>query len=102
MQKKQKSPDKDWKTFSNWERTYKSKNLKELTIDIKYLAEIRDLFLHPDVTPDYELKWRKPDAPAITNFLCEWHDFSRERVSKAVERLLEASDKGQKTLDKWF
>ncbi|MDO8728134.1 MAG: flap endonuclease-1 [Candidatus Methanoperedens sp.] len=76
--------------------------LKELTIDIKYLAEIRDLFLHPDVTPDYELKWRKPDASAIMDFLCEGHDFSRERVSKAVERLLEASDKGQKTLDKWF
>ncbi len=76
--------------------------LKELNTDIKYLAEIRDLFLHPDVTPDYELKWRKPDASAITNFLCEGHDFSRERVSKAVERLLEASDTGQKTLDKWF
>ena len=76
--------------------------LKELNTDVKYLAEIRDLFLHPDVTSDYELKWRKPDASAITNFLCEGHDFSRERVSKAVERLLEASDTGQKTLDKWF
>ncbi|GFO97806.1 flap endonuclease-1 [groundwater metagenome] len=76
--------------------------LKVLNTDIKYLAEIRDLFLHPDVTPDYELKWRKPDASAITKFLCEGHDFSSERVSKAVERLLEASDTGQKTLDKWF
>ncbi|MBU4075780.1 MAG: flap endonuclease-1 [Euryarchaeota archaeon] len=76
--------------------------LKELNTDIKYLAEIRDLFLHPDVTPDYELKWRKPDASAITKFLCEMHDFSGERVSKAVERLLYASDTGQKTLDKWF
>jgi len=76
--------------------------LKELNTDIKYLAEIRHLFLHPDVTPDYELKWKKPDAPAIMDFLCEVHDFSRERVSKAVDRLLEASDTGQKTLDKWF
>ena len=33
MHQKQKLPDNDWKTFSNWERTYKSKNLKELTID---------------------------------------------------------------------
>lgn len=76
--------------------------LKELDTDIKYIVEIRDLFLHPDVTPDYELKWRKPAAAAITEFLCEGHDFSIERVSKAVERLLEASDTGQKTLDKWF
>ena len=76
--------------------------LKELNTDIKYIAEIRDLFLHPDVTQDYELKWKKPDAAGVMQFLCEGHDFSRERVSKAVERLLEASDTGQKTLDKWF
>jgi len=49
-----------------------------------------------------ELKWRKPDASAITKFLCEEHDFSTERVSKAVERLLEASDTGQKTLENGF
>ncbi len=76
--------------------------LKELNTDIKYFAEIRELFLYPDVTPDYELKWRKPNASAVIDFLCKGHDFSRERVSKAVERLLEASDTGQKTLDRWF
>ena len=76
--------------------------LNELGADIKNLAEIKELFLNPRVTSDYEVKWKKPDASAITNFLCAEHDFSQERVSKAVERLLEAQDKGQKTLDKWF
>jgi flap endonuclease-1 len=76
--------------------------LLELKTEIKYLAEIKDLFIHPDVTPDYELKWRKPDAVSIKHFLCALHDFSEARVSTAVERLLEASDQGQKTLDKWF
>jgi flap endonuclease-1 len=76
--------------------------LGELNTDIKYLKEIKDLFIHPDVTPDYELKWKKPDASAIKQFLCKEHDFSEARVSIAVERLLEASDEGQKTLDKWF
>lgn len=33
MQKSQKSMDKDWKTFSDWERLYKRKALKALTID---------------------------------------------------------------------
>ncbi len=33
MQKKQESHDKDWKMFSNWERIYKRKNLKTLTIE---------------------------------------------------------------------
>jgi flap endonuclease-1 len=76
--------------------------LAELNADIRALAEIRELFLNPEVTPDYELKWKKPDASAITEFLCREHDFSQERVSKAVERLLDASDQGQQTLEKWF
>ncbi len=33
MQKKKKSMDKDWKRFSNWERMYKRKVLKDLTVD---------------------------------------------------------------------
>lgn len=76
--------------------------LAKLNADIKNLTEIRALFLNPDVTTDYELRWKKPDAQAITKFLCTEHDFSEARVSKAVERLLEASDEGQQTLDKWF
>ena len=76
--------------------------LRELNNEIKNLQEIRDLFLHPDVTSDYELRWKKADGISITRFLCDKHDFSEARVSKAVERLLEASDEGQKTLDKWF
>jgi hypothetical protein len=45
MHQKQKLLDKDWKTFSNWERTYKSKNLKELTIDSAFaiFSELWDL-----------------------------------------------------------
>jgi hypothetical protein len=45
MQKKHELPDKDWKTFSNWERTYKSKNLKDLTIDSAFgiFSELWDL-----------------------------------------------------------
>ncbi len=76
--------------------------LGELNAEIKNMAEIKALFLAPDVTQDYELRWKKPDSAAIIKFLCDGHDFSKERVSKAVERLLEASDEGQKTLDKWF
>jgi len=76
--------------------------LCELKMEIKNLQEIKNLFLYPDVTPEYELKWKKPDSKAIMKFLCDNHDFSEVRVSKAVERLIQASDEGQKTLDKWF
>ncbi|MCX9013615.1 MAG: flap endonuclease-1 [Candidatus Methanoperedens sp.] len=76
--------------------------LSELDTGIKHMQEIRELFLNPAVTPDYEVKWKQPDSGAIMEFLCKGHDFSEARVSKAVERLLDASDSGQQTLDKWF
>jgi len=76
--------------------------LSELNMEIKNLAEIKNLFLHPVVTQEYEIRWKKPDSKAIIKFLCDDHDFAEARVSKAVERLIEASDEGQKTLDKWF
>jgi len=70
--------------------------LRELDTEIKHLKEIRNLFLHPDVTSDYELRWKKADGISITRFLCEKHDFSEARVSKAVDRLLEASDEDKR------
>lgn len=76
--------------------------LEELGMDIEHLSEIRDLFLNPSVLADYELAWKKPDASKVTEFLCARHDFSEARVSKAVERLIESSDEGQQTLEKWF
>ncbi len=76
--------------------------LAELNTDIEKLAEIRGLFLNPGVTADYELTWKKPNSEAIITFLCGGHDFSPERVSKAVERLLKASYDSQMTLEKWF
>lgn len=76
--------------------------LLELKAQIKNLPEIKNLFLNPAVTPEYEIKWKKPDSKAIMKFLCDDHDFAQVRVSKAIERLIDASDDGQKTLDKWF
>jgi len=76
--------------------------LAELNANITHLMEIRELFLHPETTPDYKLEWKKPDSTEIKEFLCAEHNFSEERVAKALERLLEASDKGQMTLEKWF
>ncbi len=81
---------------------YIERALDELGEDIKNLAELKELFLNPAVTSDYELKWKKPDSSGIIEFLCTEHDFSEARVSKATERLIEASKDGQQTLDRWF
>ena len=66
--------------------------------------EIERLFLEPDVTDDYQITFRAPDREKIFKILVEEHDFSPERVEKAIERLEKASPAGgeQTSLDAWF
>ena len=59
-------------------------------------AEIKRLFLEPKVTDDYELKWSEPDEEGVVDFLCGEHDFSEDRVRKALGRVREALRKAKK------
>jgi len=67
-------------------------------------AEIKEIFLKPQVTDNYEVKWRQPDIEGVVNFLCGEHDFSESRVRKAVEKLDKAmkETKTRTSLDMWF
>jgi flap endonuclease-1 len=76
--------------------------LREKRAEIEAVDRIREIFLNPDVTDNYEIKWGKPDSEKLLEFLCEKHDFSVDRVEKAAERLKAASGARQKTLDQWF
>lgn len=76
--------------------------LREKGVEIEALDSIKELFTHPDVTDNYEIKWGKPDSERLIKFLCEENDFSADRVEKAAERLKAASGARQKTLDQWF
>ncbi|MBP2030650.1 flap endonuclease-1 [Methanohalophilus levihalophilus] len=70
---------------------------------IEDLDEKKAFFLSPPVTDEYQLIWNPPDKEKIVSFLCGEHNFSEERVLKAIERLEAAAKKsGQKTLDQWF
>jgi flap endonuclease-1 len=53
------------------------------------------------VTDSYELKWGTLDAGKIKELLCEVHDFSEERVSKALEKILIPKLK-QKSIEQWL
>jgi flap endonuclease-1 len=70
--------------------------------EIPGMASIKDFFMNPPVTEDYELRWEKPRSDSVLELLCDEHDFSRERVTSALERLEKSSGGGQKTLDSWF
>ena len=76
--------------------------LAEQEEKIENFVPIRDFFLHPHVTDDYEVRMKKPRVDEIVSFLVEERDFDRERVEKTAGRLEEEYRRGQSTLDRWF
>lgn len=71
--------------------------------DIEELLKIRDIFLHPDVTDHYVVKWRKPDVEATVRFLSGERDFSEERVRSALDRVTKSLESGSRTtLERYF
>lgn len=67
------------------------------------LENIRRIFLHPDVSSDYSLKWSKPDEEKVVFFLCDERDFSEDRVRKAISRMMKVTSPSPKsTLESYF
>jgi len=65
--------------------------------------EIKRFFLNPPVTDNYSVEFKKPDERALIDFLVNEHDFSEERVQKALERLQKAQGKLKtSSLDSFF
>jgi flap endonuclease-1 len=50
------------------------------------VSKIRDIFLHPEVTDNYSVTFASPDREGIIRFLCDEREFSKERVTAALER----------------
>jgi flap endonuclease-1 len=81
------------------------KALRALNVEPKVdIEEVRRLFLNPQVTDDFKLEWRPVDPERVKRVLCGEHDFSEERVEKAMRELLERQRKkaGETRLDQWF
>jgi len=55
------------------------------------------------VTDDYKFKWNDIDPDKLTEFLCDKHDFSRERVEATTNRLQKyKKSQKQKGLGEFF
>ncbi len=79
------------------------KVIEEKGITIENYQEIRQIFLNPPVTDDYNLNWKEANEEKLLEFLCEEHDFSRDRVMSAVEKIRSFRKyREQKSLDAWF
>jgi flap endonuclease-1 len=75
--------------------------------DAEFPAEpkkIREIFLNPKVTDNYNLNWKEPNVDGVVRFLCGEREFSEDRVHKALNRMTEGikEAKSKVTLETWF
>ncbi len=77
--------------------------IKEKRYEILHYKEIKEIFLNPPVTDSYRLEWREFNEDKLLEFLCEEHDFSRDRVMSAIEKMRTFKKyREQRSLDAWF
>lgn len=77
---------------------------KEIILKAELIDNVKNIFLEPDVRKDYpKLKWEKINYEKIEELLIEQHNFSRQRIENALERLRKnESPKKQVSLDSFF
>ncbi|WP_066973616.1 flap endonuclease-1 [Methanobrevibacter filiformis] len=78
------------------------KYMKEKDIEFEHdLDELRNLFLNPEINHDYNIKWNSVDIEGLENFMCNEHDFSKDRLQGAIKKMENLNTK-QKSLTDWF
>jgi flap endonuclease-1 len=58
--------------------------------DPEMIDAVRNIFLHPGVTDEFDIQQTEPDLDGIVRFLCEEREFGRDRVQAAIERTFRA------------
>lgn len=60
--------------------------------------EIVNIFTHPGFNKDYKIEFKEPNREEVFEFLCEKHDFSKDRVEHALDKLeRKAGEKGEQS-----
>ena len=76
--------------------------LDNLGASIDY-GPIKQFFLKPDVTDEYNLVWTPPKEQELFSFLCDEHGFSRDRVENTLKRIATAQQSAdQRSLAQWL
>jgi len=52
------------------------------------VEEVKNIFLNPPITDDYEISFKEPNYDGIIELLVEEYDFSRERVEKELQDVM--------------
>jgi len=68
-----------------------------------HYEDVRKVFLEPQVTPNYALKYGDLHVEELYHFLCDQRDFSQERVETVVQRMKRFYiNRKQVGLERWF
>jgi len=78
------------------------KTVQQDTTDLPNVDRIREIFLKPDVTQIYSLRWAPPDVEKAVQILCLEHDFSEDRVRRAVSKMTSKPAATKSTLESFF
>lgn len=77
--------------------------LKERGAFIENLDEIRSFFASPPSNPEVKIVFNRPSPEKLFDFLCNEHDFSRQRIEPYVLKLEAFADmQKQSNLDSFF
>ena len=86
------------KQYGSLEQIVKAKGLDPSPLALK------ELFLNPKVNPVDKPKWGEVNVEKVISFLCDQHDFSRERVMENLARIKRRPERstGQTSLTSFF
>lgn len=59
----------------------------EIRAQVGGFEAVREIYLSPNVTADYEVRFGEPDEAGLVQFLCKERRFSESRVTAAIERM---------------
>jgi flap endonuclease-1 len=64
--------------------------------------EVRRVFLEPEVTDSYTMRWKEIDGESVRKIMCDRHGFSVDRVDAVIARIAAKDNvRSQKSLDSW-
>jgi flap endonuclease-1 len=66
------------------------------------LDEIRNIFLNPDITSEYTIRFGKLDEAGLHQFLSQERGFSNDRVELSVRRMRQFYSQEHSTLKAWL
>ncbi|MCL4325419.1 MAG: flap endonuclease-1 [Candidatus Thermoplasmatota archaeon] len=90
-------PKKAYKLIKKYE---KIENIPELgEIENQHVDEVRTIFYNSGTKEVPEIKWGSIDKEGLIKYMCDEHNFSRERITETISRIIPTS---QNRLDSFF